>query len=164
MIKEEDLALTVQLTWGVKQSFRAYVEAVGGTVTVHAPALSADTAFAFPRVDRAPSESPAGELRFEGEVRFEAHGGMLSVALIDPWIVFGPDGAVLTVVDTDYLPDRSKRLKIARLGGETSGDGAGRVEVPAALTVQGSQLLGDVYPAQTALDPISFGMTVESRQ
>jgi len=143
------------LIWGVKESFRNYVKGSGGTIDVASPARSEADRFAFPFAG-----SVDGELRYAGEVRFAAHGGMLSVAIIDPWIVFGPEEAALTVVDTDYLPDRSRRLPIARIDTREPRAGAS-VEAAVALTVQGSRLLGDVYAPHTALDPVVFAIPAE---
>jgi hypothetical protein len=152
------------LIWGVKESFRAYVTASGGTVDVTEPAQLDPAGFRFPLAESsvgdvfwAEGKLPArGELRYTGEVRFQAHGGMLVVVIIDPSVVFEPGEATLTVVDTDYLPDRSKRLKMALLDTEAIRiePGSTGIEAPAALTEEGSRLLGDVYPAQTALDPL----------
>jgi hypothetical protein len=81
---------TATLTWGLKQSFRAYVEGAGGAIeTAEGARRSADGAFIFPA---APGEGlrlgadgkPRGVGRFVGEVRCEAHGGMLKVFLADP--------------------------------------------------------------------------------
>jgi hypothetical protein len=41
-------------------------------------------------------------------VHFQGHGGLLSVTLMDPWIIIEWSGTSLTAVDPDYLPDRSK--------------------------------------------------------
>jgi hypothetical protein len=85
-------------------------------------------------------------------VRFDAHGGMLSVRLSDPALEIGPSGAVLTVADGAA---RNRRVEIARLDltAMTSGD-SGEIVIPAALTLDGSQVLGDHYPPMTALDPV----------
>ncbi|MFV2178564.1 HtaA domain-containing protein [Actinomadura sp. LOL_016] len=132
-----------ELLWGVKASFRQYVRQTGGTEEPHGKATRREDRFAF---------EPAGDgLRFEGEVRFQAHGGMLAVTVADPWIVDG----MLSVVDTDYLPDRTHRVDIARLGPVTPAEG-GRAEAIPYLTTLGVRLLGDVYSVQTEMDPVSF--------
>ena len=72
-----------KLTWGVKASFRSYVEAVGGSFTLADGATSTeDGSFVFmaaPAGDLniAPDGSATGAMRFQGSVSFEAHGGML---------------------------------------------------------------------------------------
>ncbi|MDP3855388.1 HtaA domain-containing protein [Phenylobacterium sp.] len=146
------------LNWGVKQSFRNYVEATGGVTEAGGGAERApDGEFIF-------AAAPGDGLRldadgkleghgtFLGEVRFEAHGGMLSVFLADPSLEISEAGAVLTVADSSA---RTRRVEIARLdlSAMTTGD-AGEIVLPAALSMDGIQLLGDHYPLRTALDPV----------
>lgn len=146
------------LVWGVKQSFRSYVEAVGGVIEAQGGAERAtDGAFVFaPAPDSGFSLDadgrPQGRGAFLGEVRFEGHGGMLSVFLADPAVEIGPAGAVLTVADSAA---RTRRLEIARLdlAAATTGE-AGDLVIPTALTADGAQLLGDHYPPMTPVDPV----------
>lgn len=149
------------LSWGVKQSFRGYVEGAGGVIeTAGGAGRTADGGFSFAA---APDSGlgldadgrPQGQAKFLGEVSFKAHGGMLSVFLIDPMIEIGPAGAVLTVADH---PARDRRLEAARLdlAAMTVGEG-GEIVLPAALMMFGCQWLGDHYPAGTALDPVRLG-------
>ncbi len=144
------------LTWGVKQSFRSYVESMGGVVTTSAP-RSPDGGFVF---TAAPGEGLSldaegrltGRGVFLGEVAFEAHGGMLKVGLVDPILEIGDAGAILTVADH---PTRTYRLEAARLDLAAMSTGpAGQLILPAALMMFGSQWLGDHYPAGAALDPV----------
>jgi hypothetical protein len=147
-----------RLSWGLKQSFRAYVEGAGGSIeTGEGVERSADGAFVFPP---APGEGlelgmdgkPQGVGRFVGEVRCEAHGGMLKVFLADPSVEIGPAGAVLTVADT---PARDRRVELAQLdlAAATVGDD-GELVIPAKLSRDGWQVLGDHYPPSTPLDPV----------
>ena len=148
------------LAWGVKQSFCNYVTMSGGTVETGGGAeRSPEGAFVFPAAPGAVLERDdegrlSGRAAFVGEVRFEAHGGMLRVALIDPAVEFGPEGAVLSVADG------ARRADIARLdvAGRTDGEDA-EIVLPALLAMAGTYLLGDHYPLNTALDPVrlSFG-------
>src|SRR3990167_8062127 len=154
----EHLPRVSALGWGVKQSFRTYVEAAGGLIEARDGAQrTADGGFTF-------AAAPGGELRldadgrlagrgaFLGEVRFEAHGGMLSVCLADPMLEIGPSGAVITVADSSA---RDYRLEVAQLdlGAMTSGD-SGEIVIPATVSIYGSQWLGDHYPPRTPLDPV----------
>ncbi|MDF2901403.1 MAG: cell wall anchor protein [Phenylobacterium sp.] len=146
------------LSWGVKQSFRGYVEATGGVIETGAGAeRDVDGGFIFVA---APGEGltlgddgrPQGQARFTGEVRFEAHGGMLKVCLADPILDIGPTGAALTAFDT---PARTHRMEIAKLdlAAITQGD-AGELVIPASLAMDGIQVLGDHYPLGAPLDPV----------
>ncbi|MFC3078927.1 HtaA domain-containing protein [Phenylobacterium terrae] len=144
------------LHWGVKQSFRSYVEAVGGQIALSGPAERApDGGFVFAAgeaaVTRSPDGRPQGQAQFSGEVRFEAHGGMLKVAIADPGVELGPDGGALTVADPWAA---GKRMAIAKLDVAAAVTEAGEVALPAVTTIDGMQLLGDHYPPGTQLDPV----------
>jgi len=154
----EHLPWVSALSWGVKQSFRTYVEATGGVIETRDGAERAeDGAFTF-------AAAPGGDLRldadgklagqgsFLGEVRFEAHGGMLSVCLADPILEIGPSGGVVTVADSSA---RDYRLEVAQLdlGAMTTAE-SGEIVIPATVSMHGSQWLGDHYPPRTPLDPV----------
>lgn len=158
MASEQQPAEGATLTWGVKQSFRSYVEAVGGEIETAAGADRApDGAFTFaagPDGDLVigPDGKPEGTARFTGEVRFKAHGGMLNVFLADPALEIGQSGAALTVADT---PARNRRIEIAHLDLAAATTGAdGEIVIPTAVTMDGYFLLGDHYPPKTPLDPV----------
>jgi hypothetical protein len=157
-VSETRQPLQAALSWGVKQSFRGYVEGAGGVIETGAGAeRTADGGFSFAaepggglRLDA--DGKPEGQAKFLGEVSFKAHGGMLSVFLVDPMIEITPAGAVLTVADH---PARDRRLEAARLDLAAMSVGeAGEIVLPAALMMFGCQWLGDHYPAGTALDPV----------
>ena len=146
------------LTWGVKQSFRTYVEGAGGSIqtggeTTRAP----DGAFTFPAAGEGgltlgPDGQLQGQAGFRGEVRFQAHGGMLSVFLADPALEITPAGASLTVADS---PARTRRIELARLdlAAATPGDDGEQI-IPTRLSPEGWLVLGDHYPPGTPLDPV----------
>ena len=147
------MARVTSLTWGVKQSFRSYVEMTGGTTEVGEGATrDADGAFVFPATPESTLEiGPDGTLTgrgvFQGEVKFDSHGGMLKVFLADPVLELDGAEAKLTVAET---PERKLRGEIARLdlaGGDASA-------LPAALAMDGVFLLGSHYPLRTALDAV----------
>jgi hypothetical protein len=151
------------LVWGVKQSFRNYVEATGGTIEAAGEAERLeDGVFAFaPAPDAASALDsggrPTGTVKFQGEVRFQAHGGMLSVFLADPSIELDAEGAVLMVADA---PSRKFRIPIARLdlsAAEPLVEGG--LSIPSAVTIEGMQLLGDHYPPRTPLDPVRIRLS-----
>ncbi|MES2723696.1 MAG: HtaA domain-containing protein [Pseudomonadota bacterium] len=149
------------LTWGVKQSFRAYVEGAGGkTQTSEGAQTAADGGFVFTAApDSTLALDEAGRLTgrgtFTGVVHFEAHGGMLKVWMVDPILEITEAGAVLTVADH---PTRTYRLEAARLDLAGMATDPGDLTLPAALLMFGSQWLGGNYPAGTALDPVRLGV------
>jgi len=146
------------LKWGVKQSFRGYVEGSGGTIQAGGGAeRAADGEFAFAAAPGAGLQRTArgdleGVARFAGDVRFEAHGGMLQVFLADPTVEVSAEGGVVTVADS---PERDHRLVLATLdlsAATTGGDG--EMVIPTKLSRDGWRLLGDHYAPMTQLDPV----------
>jgi hypothetical protein len=153
-----DASSRATLTWGVKQSFRNYVESAGGAIeTGNGAGRADDGAFTFAAApDNALSlgadGKPTGQGRFSGEVRMNAHGGMLKVNLADPWLEIGPEGTALTVIDNGLRNPR--RVEFARLdlAAATMGDD-GELAIPVALSNDGCAILGDHYPLKTLVDP-----------
>ena len=142
------------LTWGVKQSFRSYVEMSGGSTTAEdGAAAMPDGAFAFeaaPGGDLAVGADGAvtGTGRFRGRVIFQAHGGMLKVTLTDPWLEQTADGLVLTIAET-----ATRRTPIAKLGAAQRTED-GTLVFPAAITLDGMMIIGDHYPPGTVMDVV----------
>jgi Htaa protein len=145
-----------RLTWGVKASFRAYVEAAEGSITLSDGATaSEDGAFVFsalPGGDLAiePDGSATGAMQFQGTVTFEAHGGMLKATLTELGLEAGAEGLVLTALDT---PMNTDRCTIAKLGPIEVGEGSS-VTLAAEITLDGMYQIADNYPPGTALDPV----------
>lgn len=149
------------LSWGVKQSFRSYVEGAGGKVeTSEGAARADDGGFTFAASpDSTLAVDAGGQLTgrglFTGIVHFEAHGGMLKVWMVDPILEITEAGVVLTVADH---PTRTYRLEAAKLDLAAPAAEPGALTLPAALLMFGSQWLGGNYPAGTALDPVRLGV------
>jgi len=145
-----------RLTWGVKASFRGYVQAVEGTVTLADGATQADDGtFAFnalPGGDLiiASDGTASGSARFQGSVAFDAHGGMLRSTLSELGIEVGEKGLVLTA---NEAPMNKGRCVIADLGpAEIGADG--KVTMGAVITLDGMFQIADNYPPGTVLDPV----------
>lgn len=155
------MAAVTTLNWGVKQSFRAYVEGAGGKFeTSDGAQTAADGGFLFTAgPDSTLAVDEGGKLTgrgtFTGIVHFEAHGGMLKVWMVDPILEITDAGAVLTVADH---PTRTYRLEAAKLDLGAVTTEPGEITLPAALLMFGSQWLGGNYPAGTALDPVRLGV------
>lgn len=145
-----------QLTWGVKASFRSYVEAAGGSITLSDGAtLAEDGAFVFTAMPGgdlaiAPDGSATGMMRFQGTVTFNAHGGMLKTTLAELGVEAGADGLVLTALEG---PMNESRCVIARLGPVDVGPD-GVVTLGAEITLDGMYQIADNYPPGTQLDPL----------
>ena len=162
MAEKTQPAQIATLTWGVKQSFRNYVQSVGGVIEVgDGVVATAEGEFVFPMApDNNLALNAEGRLEgrgaFLGHVRFTGHGGMLSVYLADPVLEISGTSASLTIDDHDKKP---RRLEIAKLDLEAMipGEG-GELITPAGLSIDGIQALGDHYPLKTALDPVRLGL------
>ena len=145
-----------KLTWGVKASFRGYVEAAEGSITLSDGATHAeDGTFVFmaqPGGDLsiAADGSATGTMRFNGTVTFEAHGGMLKSTLTELGLEAGDDGLVLTVLDG--LMNKS-RCAVAELG-PVEVSAAGGMTIASKITIDGMYQIADNYPPGTELDPI----------
>ena len=144
-----------KLVWGVKASFRNYVEAAEGSITVSNGAIKADDGtFVFtakPGGDLAiaPDGSASGAMHVQGTVTFEAHGGMLKSTLTDLAVEAAEDGLVLTVLDA---PMNKRRCAIADLNLVESRFGCRGHE--RQITIDGMYQIADNYPPGTELDPV----------
>ncbi len=150
--------MSATLEWGLKQSFRAYVEGAGGSIETEGVGRAPDGGFVF---GAAPGDAgvrlgadgkPHGVGSFLGEVRCQAHGGMLKVTLADPNVEIGPDGGAITVVDP-FARETRVELAVLELDGATAGDD-GDIVIPTKLSKDGWRVLGDHYPPMTPLDPV----------
>ena len=144
-----------KLTWGVKASFRGYVEAAGGAVNVSDGATRDDDgSFVFSAVPGGDlaigSDGTAtGSMRFEGTVNFNAHGGMLNSTLTELGLEVGANGGlVLTALALNQ--DRCEIAELTFL--ESGSDGA--VTLRSEITLDGMYQIADNYPPGTELDPL----------
>ncbi|MEM9622128.1 MAG: HtaA domain-containing protein [Pseudomonadota bacterium] len=146
------------LTWGVKASFRNYVEAAEGTISVTDGATrTAEGVFEFKALPGgdlsiAPDGSATGAMRFEGTVTFEAHGGMLKSTLTQLGLEAGSDGLVLTALDAPLNRDRCAIASLKLIDGGQ--DNAATLS--AEITVDGMYQIADNYPPGTELDPVQL--------
>ena len=145
-----------KLTWGVKASFRSYVEGVGGSITAGDGATREDDGtFVFEAVPGgdltfAADGTATGSMQFKGTITFDAHGGMLKSTLTELALEAGEEGLMLTVLEA---PMNQGRCAIAKLGpAEVGEDNA--VSAPTEITMDGMYQIADNYPPGTELDPI----------
>ena len=145
-----------RLTWGVKASFRNYVEAAGGSISISDGATRADDGSIIFEAKPGGNLSISTEGRaqgsqhFQGTVTFEAHGGMLKSVLTDLALEVGEDGLMLTVVDSMMS---TNRCAIAKLGSVIAESGD-RITISSEITMDGMYQIADNYPPGTELDPL----------
>lgn len=145
-----------RLSWGVKASFRSYVEAAGGSIDLSDGATRAeDGSFVFTAVpggdlNIASDGRATGAMRFQGTITFDAHGGMLKATLTELGLEVGADGLVLTALEAPLNQDRCAIAKLNVVEG--SPDDA--ITLRAEITLDGMYQIADNYPPGTELDPV----------
>ncbi|MEU2950489.1 HtaA domain-containing protein [Streptomyces xanthochromogenes] len=139
--------------WGVRRTFREYV---GGPVaqgrwTVSAGARDGGALFRFPGGKGTYDEHAATlDATFTGAVRFT--GKQLDVTL---------DRVAVKVADRTGTLSAGGRPIVTFPARLAPKDGlVSIVEAPAELTAEGAELFGGMYPAGTAMDPVSLAVAV----
>jgi hypothetical protein len=147
-----------RLSWGVKASFRGYVEGVGGSIKTSGGATRTEEgAFLFEAIPGgnltiSPDGSAIGAIKFKGTVVFNAHGGMLDSTLTELAIESTDEGLVVTVLEA---PANDDRCAVATLGPiEVKPDGT--VTMGSQITIDGMYQIADNYPPGTELDPVTL--------
>lgn len=147
-----------RLTWGVKASFRSYVQAAGGATKLSEGASQTDDGtFVFQALPGgsltiSPDGNAAGSMRFQGAVSFEAHGGMLNVTLNELGLDAEEDGLMLTALEAPMNQGRCAIAKLTLL--QANADQS--VSLRAEMTMDGMYQIADNYPPGTELDPVQL--------
>ena len=163
-----------RITWGFKESFRSYLSgaiALGkwttsGDVSYQTPVFIFATTNGSIAADRS-----SGEVPFEGEFRFRAHGGILNTALSNPTLrILGPGEAALFLDVTGEtmggLAVSSKAVDFVRISWPAraqSIDAAAGVwtiqNARVVLTPLGANAFG-TYVSGEVFDPMTIELTV----
>lgn len=144
------------LAWGVKTSFLAYLQGLEDLqITTNDGVRVNETGdlFTFPFAASTELSDGRRRLEFDGDLRLKAHGGMLLVIFMKPWLEITPDGAELSVVDLMAWPDTSRREVIAVSTEEYRFAESSDFEIPMQLTAAGVETFNNVYPPGAALAP-----------
>ncbi|WP_332760129.1 HtaA domain-containing protein [Streptomyces sp. MT206] len=163
--------LSGKLTWGIKESFRKYVQGAGGTVTPAGGAAASGPTFSFP--------AGKGELdvkqrklsaAFEGNLRFQyaAHGIDMTFGNIK----VAADGAKGTLVLDVKNASGTKTavpfatLDLSKAEYKTKGGLLALGGVPTALTAEGAATFandttGSLYKAGDRIDDVDLAVAVE---
>lgn len=154
------------MSWGIKQSFNEYIQAMpdGRRGAGHGATEMPDGTFFFELADATDFEPQGrrGVIKYQGDVRYKAHQGMLFVMVVDPWLEFDDGVAVLSIVDAEQWPNRERRMVLATL---KPADGTGRLplgweRMDAHLTQEGVDMFNNVYTLREQLDPVRFSFLV----
>ena len=163
-----------EVTWGFKESFRAYVS---GAIAQGEWQVSGDVSYTIPQFSftggggsLSPDRS-SGEIGYEGSLRFVGHGGILDTTVANPRFVLGPERTATLFFDVtgDTMDEVAVNVSdvafatvswAENLSEVDEAQGAWRVDdAQVILTAAGSDAFG-TYPAGEILDPLSFRMTV----
>jgi hypothetical protein len=167
----------VSVVWGFKESFRSYLS---GAIALGEWTVSGDVSYQTPLFSFsggsgaiAPDRS-AGDVRFDGQIKFVGHGGILNTTLSEPRLEFlGNREAALffdVTGDTmDFVFVENKNVEFVRIKwsrfAESVDSMLGVWEVSDAtvtLTSAGSGAFG-TYLAGEVFDPLSFRVSVASQ-
>jgi hypothetical protein len=153
------------LTWGVRESFRNYVQgpiARGNVALSGGAAANRDGTFQFP----AATGGTRTTATFMGSVRFTGHDGELDLTIANPRIeINGMTGTlfvdVLSPASSEGQAGEQRNvafatLELSRARPVESVGGASWTNVPTALTEAGARAFGGNYRAGQAFDPVSF--------
>jgi hypothetical protein len=158
------------LSWGFKESFRAYIESdiANGSWTTSRGATYETPAFSWSN-GQGSYDSETGEafVQFLGTVRFTGHGGLLDTTIADPALSITPDGAFL-VLDVSGPSMEGEQIDAQDVsfvelpGLDVSRDGA-RLSLAgdSVLTDDGEAAFPD-YQAGTAFDPIEAALKLDN--
>jgi len=165
----------VRMTWGFKESFRSYLS---GAIALGKWTTGGDVGYEIPEfvftggVGQIAPDRKSGEVAFEGELRFTAHGGILNTALKAPRLeILGEREAALYF---DISGETMGGLQVSQpaldffritwpASAETIDVQSGVFSVTRArvvLTPLGSGAFG-TYLAGEVFDPLSFSIQVE---
>ena len=150
------------LQWGLKESFRSYVQGPIANGTFSGGSFAASGG-AFNVVD-----GGIGRANFSGAITATGHGGLLNFQLSNPSVqITGPGTGVLfahvSSTSTSGAAAVNGVVAFANLsfsGPAIGGDALSVSGASATLTAAGAQAFAGFYPAGTALDPVSFSVSL----
>lgn len=156
------------LSWGVKESFRAYIS---GSIANGEWETSDGAAYETPDfhwtggTGSFDPETGTGSVSFAGAVHFTGHDGVLDLVLANPTIAFEDDGGAALLLDAksnDMEGDVAVDTEQEWVGEIVTGtelepaEGALAIEdAPTTLTDSGAKAFAGFYEAGIDLDPVS---------
>ncbi|GHG73706.1 HtaA domain-containing protein [Streptomyces griseocarneus] len=155
------------LDWGVKQSFRAYIEKQKGKIELGDGAQQKSAGFRFPKGHgKFDASSGSVEAAFNGSVRFTAHSGKLDLKLSDIKVKATGAAGILTAdvissgTVTEDVPLAALKLTAGSLKAK---DGVVALAgVPATLTEEGAKAFAGYYTKGETLDPVTLAVALDA--
>ena len=169
MIEPGCVVTDATLTWGFKESFRAYIDGgiangewtASGGATYETPDFIWDAG-----QGHYDPETGYGYVGFPGSVRFTGHGGLLDTTIADPELSISRDGAALILdvsgpsMEGDQIEAQGVTF-VDLTSITTSGEGARlTLESDTVLTADGEAAFPD-YQAGTAFDPVTVTLKLD---
>jgi len=170
------------LTWGFKESFRAYISGAiaHGEWTVENGATYETPEFGWSAgAGTFDSETSTGLVQFQGSIRFSGHDGLLDTTVANPQLQFVDENTAYLLLDVsgatmDAAMSGSDEVVSSTgipfveldlsAGGVTWNDdrtAVTAVDVPTAITPEGFAAFPN-YEAGTAFDTIDFAFTTDA--
>lgn len=148
------------LYWAVRESFVGYVAGMpdGQVFGDDGAETDGEGTFRFPLAS-AEHDGGRWRIRFDGVVRFLAHGGMLNVSLVSPVLDLDAETGSLSVA----VGDAHVAILEVVPAVPVDVDGGWRVFPPleTRLTPEGSLLFGDVYAAGEPFAPLQVALPAD---
>lgn len=150
------------LHWGIKDSFLDYVASTRDGQCIVGGGASPDPLGVFHFAPAPLAASASHEQKYTGEVRFEAHYGILSVRVADPWIIIKNGQGSLSVLDPSSARGKT-RLKLVTFAVDTEmiGRGLPWTATDVRLAAAGVPVFNDVYPELEPFAPLLVVPTAE---
>lgn len=150
-----------QLSWGIKRSFLRYLESLPDCAIATNDGATRDGEsgeFCFPFMAKTELDENSYRLEFSGDARIKAHGGMLLVIFMNPWLTFTESSVEFSVVDLMAWPDTSQRevLGVSPLGASTEPEASVATEFPLRLAESAVETFNNVYQAGEPLEPVKL--------
>lgn len=146
------------LYWTVRESFVRYVLGNPDGQMWGDDGLETDGegTFRFP-LTSATRTADGWRIEFSGDLRFSAHGGMLTVGIVHPVLELGAEGGVLTV----EAGDGTRRPLVAVEAAEPVPIDGGFIvfpPLPTTLAADAVAMFGESYPAGSRFDPLRIAI------
>ncbi|MGW2825543.1 HtaA domain-containing protein [Streptomyces sp. NPDC001443] len=148
--------------WGVRRTYREYVTGgiANGRWTLSGGARDGGALFRFPAGEGTYREG-ALTARFAGAVRFTGdHGLDLELSGLRAVVEHGVGTLYADVAGPDLTRKKVPLVTFAAKGLKDDHGLVALTEAPAKLTADGAKAFGGMYPAGTAMDPVSLAVTL----